>query len=260
MLESILTLGSMGLIFAALLAFAAQKLAVETDPRVEAIQEHLPGANCGACAYPGCAQFSEAVAKGEAPVNACIPGGADITAEISQVMGIAKPQAEERLVAALSCLGGNTVTKNKFDYVGVADCKAAMVYDGGFKACSFGCLGLGTCVAACPFEAMTMNNKEGLPEIDLAKCMGCSKCKNVCPKGVITMINGDTFHHVKCNSTAKGKEVRKVCEIGCIGCNICAKNCPIEAISMENSLAKIDSYECNNCGVCVEKCPRNCII
>lgn len=259
MIEPILGLGAMGLVFGGVLGVAANKLAVEVDPRVETIDEFLPGANCGACGYAGCSQFAEKVASGEAPVNGCLAGGADLVVQIAEVLGVSSPSAEERLVAFVACLGDDSKAASKFDYHGVPDCKAAMMYGGGFKSCQFGCLGLGTCEKVCPFEAITMG-ENGFPVIDNDKCTGCSKCKNTCPKKVIRMGNADAYHTVKCNSTEKGKAVKAVCDIGCIGCGICRKNCPADAIELENSLAKIDSNLCNNCGTCVEKCPRDTII
>ena len=64
---------------------------------------------------------------------------------------------------------------------------------------------------------------------------------------------------VRCNSLDKGKKVKEACEKGCIGCGICAKNCPEEAITMENNLAVIDADKCKNCGLCSEKCPQKTI-
>ena len=44
----------------------------------------------------------------------------------------------------------------------------------------------------------------------------------------------------------------------CKGCSICVKNCPFEAITMENKIAVIGAA-CTGCGVCVEKCPFKAI-
>ena len=65
---------------------------------------------------------------------------------------------------------------------------------------------------------------------------------------------------VACRSKAKGIEARKACSVSCIGCGICAKNCPIGAIKVENNLATIDQSLCTACGLCIEKCPQKCII
>ncbi|OWZ83901.1 RnfABCDGE type electron transport complex subunit B [Natranaerobius trueperi] len=258
MIGPVLGLGALGLFFGFALAFASQKFAAETDPKVEAITESLPGANCGACGYPGCSAFAEAVAKGETSVDGCTPGGKTTAQEIAEILGVSHDESEESYVAEVACLGGRDHCKEQFDYDGVQDCRAAMMYSNGFKACEYGCLGLGTCEEVCPFDAIEMQDN-GIPYIDPEKCKGCNKCVNICPKQVIRMINTKTEHHVRCNSLDKGKVVKKVCEVGCIGCGICAKLCPVDAITIENNLASIDSHECINCGKCKEKCPQDCI-
>ncbi|MBS4022959.1 MAG: RnfABCDGE type electron transport complex subunit B [Dethiobacter sp.] len=255
---AIISLGGLGIIFGALLAYASQKFAVEVDPRIEMVQEALVGANCGACGYPGCAKFAEEVVAGNAPVSGCTPGGSATAAKIAELLGQETPAAEARIVAQPVCLGGCSVAKDKSVYDGYRDCKAVLMFGGGNKACQYGCLGLGTCARVCPFDAITMS-EDGLPIVDIDKCTGCAKCKNACPRQVIDMVNAKTYHYVRCKSQDKGKQVRSVCERGCIACGICVKNCPENAIRMENNLAVIDSYICTNCGKCVESCPRNTI-
>ena len=259
MFEATLTLAGLGLVFGGLLALASKKLAVEVDPRIEQIRYCLPGANCGACGYGSCAQFADAVTRGEVPVSACIPGGCDVSHEVAEILGLGIEDEAARRVAVLLCLGDRDKARVKFDYDGVQDCKAAVLFDGGFKACPHACIGLATCVRACPFDAITMGDN-GLPVIDREKCTGCGKCTRECPKKVLGLRSLKETPTVQCNSTAKGKEVRAQCDIGCIGCGICVKNCPEDAITMENNLALIDQEKCTNCGICVEKCPRDCIL
>ncbi len=258
MVGPVLSLGAIGLFFGLALAYASQKFAVDTDPKVEAIEEILPGANCGACGYPGCGAFAEAVANGETSIDGCTPGGEATANNIADILGVSHDASQEKYIAEVVCLGGREHCKEQFDYNGIQDCRAAMMYENGFKACEYGCIGLGTCERVCPFDAITMQDN-GLPHIDPELCKGCNRCKNICPKQVIRMINENTRHHVRCNSLDKGKVVRKVCEVGCIGCGVCAKVCPVDAITIENNLAYIDSHECINCGKCKEKCPRDCI-
>ena len=74
MLSAVLTLGIAGLVFGGFLALAAQRFKVEEDPRVAEILAALPGANCGACGFPGCAGLAEAVARGELPATPAYQG------------------------------------------------------------------------------------------------------------------------------------------------------------------------------------------
>jgi Na+-translocating ferredoxin:NAD+ oxidoreductase RNF subunit RnfB len=258
MLIAIVSLGGMGLLFGGLLAFAAQKFAVEVDPRVEMIQGYLLGANCGGCGYAGCGQYAEEVVAGRASLNACTPGGPEVAKKIAELLGVEAPAAEARVTAQLVCLGGCDTARSRAVYDGYRDCKAALMFGGGVKACRFGCVGEGTCARICPVEAISMNGT-GLPVINHDLCISCGKCKNACPRQVIEMVNAKTIHYVRCKSQDKGKQVREVCSRGCIACGLCVKECPVTAIRLENNLAIIDGYICNNCGTCVEVCPQKTI-
>lgn len=255
---AILLLGAMGIVFGLILAVASKKLAVESDPRVGEIIAVLPGANCGACGYPGCSGLAEAIVQGVAPVNACPVGKAACAANIASIMGVEVDMNAKPKIAKLICQGGKEERVDRFYYMGVADCGAAQTLNGGPKLCEFGCLGLGNCVRECMFEAIRIN-ENGLPEIDREKCTGCGACSLACPRQLIQMVD-DTYQViVLCKSHSKGLEVRKACKVGCIGCGICAKNCPANAITVTDFLAQIDPELCTACGICVEKCPMKTI-
>ncbi|HHW27618.1 MAG TPA: RnfABCDGE type electron transport complex subunit B [Firmicutes bacterium] len=253
MLEAGVFLGLAGLSIGLLLALAAKKFKVEEDARVSAIISVLPGANCGGCGYPGCAGFAAAVAEGKAPVSGCIVGGNPVAEKISEIMGVAA-QSVSPLVAVVYCQGDNEQAAKIAEYEGITDC-AALNMLGGDKECTYGCLGLGSCVRACKFDAMYMNDK-GLPVVITEKCTGCGACVRACPRGVIDLAPADKEVHVRCRSYDKGPVVRKYCKVGCIACTACVRACPQKAITMDRgTLAKIDYSLCDNCGICSTKCP-----
>lgn len=256
---ALVIIGGLGLLFGGLLAYSAQRFAVEEDPRVEIITDLLPGANCGACGFAGCASYAENVVKGEAALDCCIPGGKNVCNNISEVMGVDSVASDDKKIAEVHCVGTNEVARNKFYYQGVYDCKAAMMYGGGYKTCQYGCLGLGTCVEACPFDALHMG-ENGLPVVDVERCTGCGVCAKACPRGVISIVSADrTGKVVLCNSRDRGKATGDACEVGCIGCKACVKACLQDAIVVENNLAFIDSDKCNGCGECSDVCKRDII-
>lgn len=256
--NSVVSLSAMGLVFGAGLAYAAQKFAVEVDQRETDILDVLPGANCGGCGFPGCGGLASAIVAGNAPVNACPVGGAAVAEKVSAIMGV-EAQAGEKQVARVLCNGTSTNAKDRAKYNGILDCKAAaMVAGGGPKACEFGCMGLGTCEKVCPFDAIHVL-EDGIAHVDPEKCVSCGKCIEACPKGIIELVPMSKEVVVDCINKNKGKDVKVNCNVGCIACGICEKNCPFDAIHVENNVAKIDYSKCTGCMVCVEKCPTKAI-
>ena len=79
--------GGVGLFIGLFLGIAGKKFAVEVDEKEILVREALPGNNCGGCGYPGCDGLAAAIAKREAPVNACPVGGAAAAVKIGEIMG-----------------------------------------------------------------------------------------------------------------------------------------------------------------------------
>jgi electron transport complex protein RnfB len=255
-LFAILVLGALGVLFGAALAYAGKVFAPEKNPNLDKIIEVLPGANCGACGFAGCSAYAEALAEGGADVNLCPVGGEAATAKIAEILGV-ELKKNVRLTALVRCNGGNR-SKNKYNYKGIKDCHAASLVAGGHLMCAFGCLGFGSCVAACKFGAISV--KDGVAVVDHEKCTGCLKCVETCPRGIIVPVPYTTDVNVVCSSHEKGALLRKICEIGCIGCKICEKTCKYDAIHVEDNLASIDYEKCTGCGECAVKCPRHLIV
>ncbi|MCL2436551.1 MAG: RnfABCDGE type electron transport complex subunit B [Clostridiales bacterium] len=253
----VLSIAGLALLFGGLLGFAGKKFHVDVDPKVEQIQNVLPGANCGGCGLPGCGVFADAVAKGTADYSGCPVAGSDAAIQIAAIMGI-EASVSERKVAFIKCNGVDDNVKRNYIYSGPTSCiSASQLALGGSKACAYACLGLESCKNACPFDAVNM--VDGIAEIDTVKCVACGKCVDACPKNLIDMVYDKAKIRVMCNSRDKGKTVKDNCRAGCIACTLCQKNCSEEAIVIENNIAIIDYDKCTLCGVCVDKCPTKSI-
>jgi electron transport complex protein RnfB len=255
MLYPLLTLGSLGLLFGIGLYIASRVFHVDVDPRVERVSETLPGANCGGCGLPGCGALAAAIVHGSSSVDACPVCSAPQLAEIARIMGV-ELAAGTRKVAVVHCQGRRVA--DRFTYAGPATCAAATLLIGGQKACPYGCLGFGDCVAACPFDAIHLVG--GIPVVDEQKCTACGKCVAACPRSLIDLQSTDSHVHVLCRSFDKGGPVRKYCDVGCIGCKKCEKECPFDAIHVSDFLAQIDYEKCTSCGACVKVCPMKTIV
>ena len=249
---------AVGLFIGLFLRIAGIKFAVEVDEKEEAVLGVLPGNNCGGCGYPGCSGLAAAIAKGEAPVNACPVGGEPVGKQIAEIMGVEAGETA-RMVAFVKCQGDCEKTTMDYDYTGVEDCAMlSFVPNGGPKSCNYGCLGYGSCVKACPFDAIHVVN--GVAVVDKEACKACGKCVAACPKNLIELIPYDAKYVVACSSHDKGPVTMKDCTVGCIGCTLCAKNCPNDAVKIENFLSTIDQDKCEGCGICMEKCPKKTIV
>ncbi len=258
----VLILTGLGAVFGLILAYANKKLAIEVNPLIHVVEDVLPKGQCGACGYAGCMAYAEAVVtKPEVPPNLCIPGKDTVAKLVAELTGKAAEAVEPR-IAQVRCAGSNEKAVRSFAYKGVEDCVAANLLFGGAKACKFGCLGLGTCVKNCPFGAMSMS-EAGLPVIDPEKCTGCGKCETICPKKVIAMLPLTAHVRVNCSSRDKGPVARKACTAACIACTLCVRECPYQAVKVENNVAVVDSSVCvaNNCtdAKCLAKCPTKAI-
>lgn len=280
MLVPALVLGSVGGSVAVMLVIAARVFRVEGAEQVEAVAEQLPGANCGACGFPGCLSYAEAIVNDGVEPDKCVPGGPDIIPKIHAVMGdgewahaeaaagtadvvAAHPwpvrsEAYIRRIAFVACGGGNEVG-HRYDYVGLMTCGAANQVGGGFKDCYAACLGLGDCQRACPFGAIDV--LDGLAVVNPDLCTGCSLCVSACPKQLISLVPVDAPVLVRCSNRLKGRAVSSVCKVGCIACNKCERTCPGEAIKMRNNLPEVDVEKCTSeaAGVIAE-CPTETLV
>lgn len=260
---TVVTLSALGLLAAAILYVVAQKFKVEEDPRIDEVEKMLPGANCGGCGFPGCRGMADALVKND-DISAlfCPVGGAETMKKAAAYLGKTAPEKEPQ-VAVVRC--GGTCAKrprtNEFD--GARSCAVVASLYAGETGCSYGCIGMGDCVTACAFGALSMNKETGLPEVDPDKCTACGACVKACPKGVIELRKKwpkNRGVYVSCVSRDKGAVVMKACKAGCIGCGKCAKACPFGAITVENNLAYIDPQKCKLCRKCVAECPTGAIV
>ena len=254
--SAIMIISGIGVIAAIVLVLAAKFMHVEEDERIGKVVECLPGANCGACGYAGCADYAKAIVEKDAELTLCIPGGAAAAEGAAKVMGkVAGATAAQ--VAVVACQGFECNTSKKFEYQGVSTCSAAAKLFAGPTACAYGCMGFGDCVAACKFDAIQVVN--GVALVNQEKCTGCGACAKACPKAIIHMIPDDVNPVVLCQNVDKGAQTRKVCSTGCIGCMKCTKYCPTNAIHVENNLAYIDQELCIGCMQCADECPVSAI-
>ncbi len=187
MISAALAIGGLGLAAGLGLAVASKIFAVYVDPKVLAVEEALPGANCGGCGYPGCSAAAVAIVSGKAAANCCVGGGPEVQKKVSAIMGVAMEDKEPE-IAHVKCTGTVDKSERKMIYSGVHECTAAVMVAGGDRVCNIGCVGFGTCAANCPFDAIRMS-PEGIPSVDPFKCTGCGTCVRNCPKNVLELVS-----------------------------------------------------------------------
>jgi len=258
-LLSVAILGGVGLTFAGLIALTHRKFKVWEDPRIDAVSDMLPGANCGACGQAGCRAFAEGVVGGKLQPAGCTVMGADDIVELAQFLGVEAGEANKR-VARLLCAGGTNVAIQQADYLGLETCKAAAAVAGGGKGCAWGCLSLADCEVACDFDAIYMN-AYGLPVVIPDKCTACGDCVEACPKDLFTLMPIEHQLIVQCKSALEGDEIEAVCKVACTACGRCAADAAPGLIEMKGGLAVVDydKYELAS-PKAIERCPTDAIV
>lgn len=255
----VVIMSALGGIFAFLLGIVSKLTYIPVDPKITEVRNALPGANCGACGYPGCDGCAVAIVNGEAAVSACVVGGEKVAASVAEIMG-ATAGSEQRYVASVKCQGDNDRAKALYEYHGVQDCRIMEASFGGCKACRYGCLGCGTCRNVCEYGAIRIVN--GVAVIDQEKCTSCMKCIKICPKHIIQLVPYHAPAQVKCMNPEFGKGVKSACSIGCIGCGICVKTAPDE-FAMTEKRAYVTyhpGFDMEKAELAAQKCPAKCIV
>jgi Na+-translocating ferredoxin:NAD+ oxidoreductase subunit B len=235
---SVLILGGVGLVFAICIALASRKLRVWDDPRIDAVANMLPNANCGACGFPGCRAFAESCVAGAVQPAKCSVATDEQRGEIARYLGVDAGQAEKR-VARLLCAGGSDVAAQQARYRGYPTCAAASAVAGGGKGCAWGCLGLADCQVACAFGAIAMS-ATGLPVVDVERCTACGDCVRACPKELFVVVPLEHRLLVQCRSLVAGDGVLETCRVACTACGKCVQDAAPGLISIARGVAEID--------------------
>ncbi len=255
-LTAVGAIGALTFVLASLLVLANRKLHVEEDPRIDLVEEMLPHANCGACGYPGCRPFAEALVSLEARPSACTVSNEEERARIAAFLGVDVGQ-QDKLVARLACAGGVNVARNHAHYTGLPSCSAAAQVAGGGKGCFWGCLGIGDCDVACDFDAITMD-AHALPVVDVERCTACGDCVEACPKDLFSLQPQRNQLWVQCSSLEKGDELLEDCEVACTACGRCAMDAPA-SVTMRANLPVVD-YGRPQPRAAIERCPTGAIV
>jgi len=178
----------LGILFGFMLGYFKSIFNVEDNPLVEKILSQLPGANCGACGYPGCFNFAENLANHKVKIDGCRAGGGEVVKNLSAALGVSyDPSAYNKTVAIPICQGGEKETTRSAMVSSDVNCKLAAKLHITGKQCYFCCIGLGDCVLVCPVHAIKMSDNK-LPVIDPDRCISCGICVDICPRDILKII------------------------------------------------------------------------
>lgn len=258
-LISIAVLGGVATVFGVAISVVNARFRVWEDPRIDAVRDLLPGADCGACGRAGCRAFAQAVIGGGAVPAECTVMGPDEQEDVADYLGISAGSADRR-VARLLCAGGRDVAPYKARYHGIESCAAAAAVTGGGKACPWGCLGYADCAVSCDFDAIEMS-PFGLPVVDVDRCTACGDCVEACPLGLFVLMPTDHHLVVQCKNLLNGDAAEAVCSVACNACGRCVADAADGLIEMVDGLAVVDygRIEKEN-PKAVERCPTGAIV
>lgn len=226
---------------------------------VKRILSLLPGVDCngcGGCGKATCAECAEAIAAGES-VALCPACKQEAVDAIAEVMGVKTVETKDE-IAFVACSGD---AAGKARFAGCKSCKEAVEMGFLRGECKSGCVGVGSCVEVCKFDAMKMADGDVI--IDAEKCTGCGACANMesCVQGIIKMVPRDATNFIPCSSKEEDDDkTREICGFGCIACGDCVRACPQGAIDIIDNHAVIDYDKCVGCVACTVKCKKKIIV
>ncbi len=257
--NSALILGGVGLTFGILIALANRKLFVWEDPRIDTVNQFLPGTNCGACGFAGCHAFAEELVQGDTQPAVCTVMGSDDVTDVAEFLGVEVGEVAQR-VARLLCAGGCDVAVQQADYRGLQTCAAAAGVASGGKGCTWGCIGLDDCRDVCDLDAIYMNSYD-IPVVIPERCTACGDCVEACPKDLFTIMPLDHKLLVQCKSLLEGEEAEALCSVACNACGRCAVDAASGVVEMVNGLAVVDYTKNDLAGPeAIARCPTGAIV
>jgi Na+-translocating ferredoxin:NAD+ oxidoreductase RNF subunit RnfB len=232
---------------ASFLSFAWKRRA-KTPEGAAAIESLLPGHDCSLCGKPDCRSYALAVDRDGADPALCSPGGSALEDSLRALLASRPGDPRSRAMrAVVRCGGGNSEAERDYPYEGRQDCASASLLFGGPNSCKEGCVGLGSCSAACPLGAITV--RDGLASVSPRRCTGCGACVAACPKGIISLVPRQSEWYVACSSSRSAESKRKDCRAACIACGECSRlSSRVEfallgSLAMENPSVEEGSWE-----------------
>lgn len=142
-----------------IVAWVSQRYKPEQNPLVAQIEQHLPQTQCAQCGYPGCRPYAEAIAKGEADINLCPPGGEETVKNLAELLHLEiKPLEKEATIKRVAWIDEDK------------------------------CIGCVLCIKACPVDAIIGATKQ-MHTVISSECTGCDLCVPVCPVDCIEMLD-----------------------------------------------------------------------
>ncbi len=248
-----------GVILGVLIALAVRFFRIDADPRIEAVADLLPGANCGGCGQAGCLDFAKGLVAGTLTPNQCPVSSQEIRSAVARVLGVEVGEVTPQ-VAVVLCGGSVGHVKTATRYNGVTDCVSASLVGGGPKSCTYGCLGFSSCARSCPFHAIEMIDRLAVVHPEL--CVGCGQCVKTCPRGLIKLVPAAAKVNIYCSSKAKAPVKRAACAIPCIGCRKCVKAAPEGMFQMDGTVVSVNYDNAALPGpeiVAAAGCPTGCL-
>lgn len=247
------------LIYVAFLKIPQRVKGLEQTDEINSI---LPGQNCGACGFPGCFGFAQALTKNPELIQntycALAVQDAERLKRLGEALRVALNASAMNKRALVHCGGNSEVIYN---YSGVETCKGAAQLLAGNRKCPYGCLGLGDCIKACLEGAISIDPEKNIAVIDWEKCNGCGLCVPECPiTNLIELVPAGTKIAFCCNYLPlRNIPGRERCDFGCDHCRKCFVACnDIGAIIWDKKKAtpEFDNSKCTLCLKCVEVCPQ----